>query len=883
MAFIKYASATVTQPYVTPKTWGKIRTASSDKNIPASIVDQANTILGGEFNPDQYLLTHATIVASVDTYEPANAKLGSVEDNGFTVNRKYGNYRIKPECDKFINNNLDSWDRDVLLQSYRTFVGSHNFVEHVQVEDLSKGRIIDAVARDIGDSVYIDILVATDRKHTDLVKAIESGQMNSMSMGCFLPNTQVTVSDGTRVSISDIQVGDMVLTHKGRMQPVKNKQILTGTWDMITVSARGLPSEITSTANHPYFVYRPKQECACGCGEKLDSVNASDPTRRMNTRFKRGHKLRVLNPNGVYSLEEYRNKVALLEDINSWDLEEVRADELQVGDYVCFPRVKEDSDTITDVEIASARLLGYFLAEGSFLKRKGAIKGVEFCFSLEEKSTYAQEVFDLLVELYPNENTPCIYDREDRNTCTVRINSETVALWFKEHGGEYSNKKKLSATVMDWNTTAQKHLIGAWINGDGHLHNIHKTTGVVTTSYDLACQMQVLFNRCGFFANMSCKIHSKSVSLKQIVNGGFERDIESGRLPSYSLTVGRMQTYGLSEYCDKVSPSDSHNLHLQVREDYIVCPITEIESGRYDGTVYDLEIEEDHSYVVEGVSVHNCTVDFTQCTKCGNVAVDETEMCKHIRYEKGNTFFDEKGQQHRVAELCGHKTVDGGGVTFIEASWVATPAFTGAVMRNIISPTEEISKKAEQILSVPPAEWGEDQLSKVAKSRHAFDFGGDDDDEDGGGDDSDPFQEFSDDIEKAVLNKIKRKIRQKINEDDESAKKNPTPSPEESTAEPNDNVIKQGSNREYLANVRTIVAHSTSSADLINSLAEYNNLVGLSISKSIYRIALSLGSLSNYSNSDQYIKCGSKLNGSAFSQKEKNILIKLGTLLSLRK
>lgn len=461
MAFIKYASATITQPYVTPKTWGKIRTASRDKNIPANIVDQATEILGGSFDPDKYLLTHATIVASVDTYEPSNMKMGSVDDNGFQVNRKFGNFRIKPECDKFINNNLDSWDRDVLLKSYRTFIGSHNFVEHVQVEDLSKGRIIDAVARDIGDSVYIDILVATDRKHTDLVKAIENGQMNSMSMGC--------------------------------------------------------------------------------------------------------------------------------------------------------------------------------------------------------------------------------------------------------------------------------------------------------------------------------------------------------------------------------------------------------------------------------------TVDFTQCTKCGNVAIDETEMCKHIRYEKGNTFFDDNGQKHRVAELCGHKTVDGGGVHFIEASWVATPAFTGAVMRNIISPTEEITKKAEQILSVPPAQWDGEQLSKVAKSKNAFDFGGDDEDGDDGGEESDNFQDFETDIEKAVLNKIKRKIKMKINQDGESSKKSPSPSPEESVAEPNDNVIKQAKKKDYLKDVRTIVATSTSSADLINSLAEYNNLVGLSIPRSIYRIALSLGAISNYSNSDDYIKCGSKMMSKAFSPKEKNILIKLGTLLSMRK
>ena len=457
MAFFKYASATVTQPFVSPSTWGKIRTASGNKTVSANIVDQATDIFGDAFDPEKYLLTHATIVASVDTYEPKNMKMGSVTEDGFQVNRKYSNFRIKPSCDKFINNNLDSWDRDVLLKSYRTFVGSHNFVEHVQVEDLSKGRIIDAVARDIGDSVYIDILVATDRKHTDLVAAIESGQMNSMSMGC--------------------------------------------------------------------------------------------------------------------------------------------------------------------------------------------------------------------------------------------------------------------------------------------------------------------------------------------------------------------------------------------------------------------------------------TVDFTQCTKCGHVAVDETEMCKHIRYEKGNTFFDKNGQQHRVAELCGHKDVEGGGVTFIEASWVATPAFTGAVMRNIITPNEETLKKAEQILSVPPAEWSQDVLSKVAKdSKHAFDFG-DDDDGDGEGEDSSPFGDFEEQVEKAVLNKIKRKIRKELNIEEEKEKRNPTPSPEESTANPNDNVIKQG----YLQDLRVIISHSNSSADLINSLAEYNNSVGLPIPTSIYRIALSLGSISNYPNSEAYLKCGSDLMGNSLSLNEKNILLKLGSILSLKK
>ena len=195
MAFMKYARATVVHPHVGRREWASIRTAAAkvaSADLQGNLVARASDLLGQQFDPKKYLLTHATIVASVDTLEPTGIKTGSVMEGGFRVNRKYGNFRVTLASDKFINNNLDCWDRDVLLKSYRTFVGGHNFVEHVQVEELSKGRIIDAVARDIGDSVYVDILIATDRKHADLVTAIESGKMGTLSMGCTVDGTQCT-------------------------------------------------------------------------------------------------------------------------------------------------------------------------------------------------------------------------------------------------------------------------------------------------------------------------------------------------------------------------------------------------------------------------------------------------------------------------------------------------------------------------------------------------------------------------------------------------------------------------------------------------------------------------------------------------------------------
>ena len=192
MAFLRYARANVVQPSIHGLEWDKVRVASGSKTINASLKKQAEDILGEPFTPDRFLLTHSTIVCSVDAITPPNTKTGSIEEDGQKINRKYADYRISEGTDKFINNNLDSWSRAVIKKSYQTFIGAHNFVEHIQVEELSKGRIIDAVLRDIGDSLYVDILVATDRKHKDLVKQIENGQMNAMSMGCSVDFTICT-------------------------------------------------------------------------------------------------------------------------------------------------------------------------------------------------------------------------------------------------------------------------------------------------------------------------------------------------------------------------------------------------------------------------------------------------------------------------------------------------------------------------------------------------------------------------------------------------------------------------------------------------------------------------------------------------------------------
>jgi hypothetical protein len=190
--FLRYANARTVRPFTTGQGWDNVRVAAAQTRMDRNLVDQASKILNGQFDPSKYLLSHATIVASVDTLDVPSVRLGAGTADGKPVMRKTTSYRIKPDCEQYINNNFDSWARPVLLKSYKTFIGAHNFLEHVQIENLSKGRILDAVARDIGDSVYIDILIATDRKHKELIADIENGELSTLSMGCSIDGSTCT-------------------------------------------------------------------------------------------------------------------------------------------------------------------------------------------------------------------------------------------------------------------------------------------------------------------------------------------------------------------------------------------------------------------------------------------------------------------------------------------------------------------------------------------------------------------------------------------------------------------------------------------------------------------------------------------------------------------
>lgn len=217
-----------------------------------------------KYNTNDYLFTHDTACCSVAT-----------QDNG---------YWIKPACWQLVNANGNAWTNPVLLGSYKTFIGGENYLQHLQIPSLSKGKILDAIIRSVkhhsdkydqdADIYYVDILIATNRKHTNLIQRIESGQLKTLSMGTLAQLTQCSIcgrviKDGEKnCEHIDKHLGQMVVCSDGQPRICaelcgacdENGDYIEGSNTFIQCSFVETPAFPGAVIN--YFVQTPQQKIA---------------------------------------------------------------------------------------------------------------------------------------------------------------------------------------------------------------------------------------------------------------------------------------------------------------------------------------------------------------------------------------------------------------------------------------------------------------------------------------------------------------------------------------------------------------------------------------------------------------------------------------------
>ena len=127
--------------------------------------------------------------------------------------------------------------------------------------------------------------------------------------------------------------------------------------------------------------------------------------------------------------------------------------------------------------------------------------------------------------------------------------------------------------------------------------------------------------------------------------------------------------------------------------------IDRIENDFNDKYSYDIKVENDESYIADGIAVHNCSVEYSVCNICQNRAEQTSDYCSHIRNRKGRKF---TGSVRNVVTGETKTFKDepvfeyNYGIKFIELSAVVDPACPSCRIQGVI-PCDEYIKKAANV------------------------------------------------------------------------------------------------------------------------------------------------------------------------------------------
>jgi hypothetical protein len=441
------------------------------------------------------------------------------------------------------------------LFGYPTFYGASVYAHHKNScpDTLGFGEVVFVMPnhrmKRIELVMRIDNLRAQERGRESIVSRIRNHERVDVSMGCFKAGARVSLADGTQKPIEDIQVGDRVRTHTGSVGRVSELHRRKYRGEFFEIRPANEQS-LYATKEHPFL--------------------AAHSTK---------------NAYRVWKKEEPQFSWEYAKDLESAVL--------------CRPKVTKTIDPKIGREWA--RLLGYYLAEGSLVFAKcGRLSGISL-------STHREDAVHLEIEelcATAGVASPWTHYPEDReNSATIYVYSEELAQFCVDLTGRYSKKKKLSEGVLYWPHDLQLELLGAYANGDGYSSK-NGSLSFSTSSTNLAAQLREILFRLGIPTSCNRLVHK--------AGSGFSNydTIE------YVVYIGRQWAPRLAHTCAKVRVVEvlkTKNIFKEYGDQWAV-PIREFESFYTEDEVYNLEVEGDNSYIVNGVAVHNCKVPFDLCS-----------------------------------------------------------------------------------------------------------------------------------------------------------------------------------------------------------------------------------------------------------------------------
>jgi len=451
-----------------------------------------------------------------------------------------------------------------------------------------------------------------------LSKSFMTGEVTYASS---LYDSFVRSSDDSTVFLGEVLVGDLVKDRFGDTQKVTNVLKYPSPDKMVKISVYGNRS-LTLTDNHFLPVFMRPRTCLCGCGTLLGDERYVAQGHMFWRSFVPGH--HKLSERGgrdrVWKEYKHDDKVIVRFPEKHDPHQKLMAAEVIKGDWLMIPRKFEVSDTpATEENLKKARLLGYYVAEGSV--RDGATPGANpsatFSFGNEEKELlYAEDVKSCAASLGFD-----VTVRKEADLCYtayVPTSSRSLTDWLDVSAHRYSQTKYLSSEVMHWNLDLKKELIKGMFRGDGYIFKggNGKTTKnrldivYVTTSQQLSFQVELILAQLGYASS----VHQ---SEERVDKKGYVHK------PCWNISIFGKQAMPLAQFVwgevpavwdqfnfdDFDKGSQGERFECFKDDDFLYLPVTKVEivevDKERDPFVYSLTVENTESYTLDNIASYN--------------------------------------------------------------------------------------------------------------------------------------------------------------------------------------------------------------------------------------------------------------------------------------
>ena len=387
--------------------------------------------------------------------------------------------------------------------------------------------------------------------------------------GCFLPDMKVLMSNFKYKKIRDINKNEEIISHTGKKNKVLNvvKKIYKG--DIYEIKLVGTNEKIYVTPDHKVF-------CVLSRMQK-DGRNYPWSTMKKIVVEKK--------------VKELKNK-----DLLFFPKLNIVSKNLDLKKFGIKKRKAYKPDFIINETLF--KIFGYYLAEGNLInknyKEGKYCKGIMFTFN-EKETEYAKEIVDYF-NLYNINST--IYFKHICHSMRIEIYNAYIGRIFKELFGEYSYGKSIHPDILTCDNNLLKSLFLGYYNGDGCINHSFKKKSI--KRYEQIQIKTVSYNLAKDIRTILYKLHIPSL-LRTYKPSGL------ARRRGYEIYVS--QTY-FDEIFDSEKVKEKRRNEVFKEDEKIFYPIREIKKQQYKGYVYDLEIEKDHSYIINDISVHNSGEDY---------------------------------------------------------------------------------------------------------------------------------------------------------------------------------------------------------------------------------------------------------------------------------